>query len=747
MSGVNFEGMRYQRMMGTCAMLGLSALLSACGGGGSSGSGCSTLDPGRDPSLPACVTPPVTTPVTPVTPPASSSTLTLSLKAADGSVISAVTPGSSATLLAELRDSAGKLLPGVLLSVTSSDKSATFTPGAGTALTNTNGVASVVVGAGNQSGAFALTASATVNGVLVSATSNYNVVFPTLTLSALNVAPAILSAGATASVSATVLNGAAAYVPVQSVVFSSPCSIAGKATISSPVNTVNGVATTSYIDKGCGAADVITASTVFNGNTLIQTGTLTVQPTSAGQITFVSALPQNIALKGTGGAGRQESSIVSFKVLDRSGNPVGGSVVDFTLNTSAGGLTLNPAQATSGSDGSVSTTVTAGIINTPIRVTAKVRDTSLSTLSDQLVVSTGVAEQNSFTLSTSMINTEGGTFAGCAAPAGALITARLGDHFHNPVPDGTAVSFTAEGGTIDASCLTGLENTTLTNGTVITQKGTPGQCSVRFCSGNPVPADGRVTILAYALGEESFVDANGNNLFELGETYTDLGEPFRNDRAITARNANFGDDVYSAGNAVRVSGEPYIDSNGSGSWDQSGDGQYNGVLRSPLSVNTTAANTVHVRRALVQVLSSSQARFTPLASTPIALDQCVDGTVFVNAIRTFPIAIRDSNLTVFPMNKASVTGLAMDLPGNPLPAGTTISFTASNGTIVSVREFVVPDMDSASASSWIYPVQMVSDVSQIGTVCQANTSRSGNLTVTVKTPSGFISSASFQVTD
>jgi hypothetical protein len=77
----------------------------------------------------------------------------------------------------------------------------------------------------------------------------------------------------------------------------------------------------------------------------------------------------------------------------------------------------------------------------------------------------------------------------------------------------------------------------------VTQKGTPGECSVRFCAGNPRPADGRVTILAYALGEESFVDSNGNNRYDAGEPFTDLGDPFRNDRAVTDANANGIDDL------------------------------------------------------------------------------------------------------------------------------------------------------------------------------------------------------------
>ena len=102
---------------------------------------------------------------------------------------------------------------------------------------------------------------------------------------------------------------------------------------------------------------------------------------------------------------------------------------------------------------------------------------------------------------------------------------------------------------------------------------------------------------------------------------------------------------------------------------------------------------------------------------------------------------------MFPINRATVTGQAIDLPGNPLPAGTTITFSASNGSIISGGSFTVSNTDSASAANWIYPVQMVSDVSQIGTTCQPNTVRSGLLTVTVRTPSGIVTTASYSVTD
>lgn len=752
----------------------LAGFLVACGGGGGS-VGCANVDPTRNPNLPSCGTGTTsstsTTPTTGIT----MAPLTLTLTDATGASITSISPDRAGTLKALVKDSNGNAAPNIVVAFTTTDKTGVFMPSSGTALTDASGVAQVGLSAGTQAGAFTVTATAAVGTSTSLGKANYAVNFPTLSLSPLTITPASLSAGGTASLSVTVLNGSSPFMPLQSVSFTSPCAAAGKAVISSPVTTVNGVASTSYVDKGCGGTDTITASTSLGGATFTRTGTINVLGAVAGQIGFVSALPQNIALKGTGGAGRQESSTVTFRVLDSNGNPVAGQLVNFTLNTSVGGLTRNPVASTSGADGTVSTVVAAGTINTPVRVTATLAGTPISTLSDQLVISTGIPDQNSFSLSTEIFNVEGMNYDGCESPIGSKVRVSLADHFNNPVPDGTAVSFTAEGGTIDASCLTGLVNTTLTDGTVIKQKGIPGECSVRFCATNPRPADGRITILAYALGEESFDDTNGNNLFESDEAFQDLGEPFRNDRAITSRNANANwgvnanwnpsradggpDDIWTTGNAIRATGETFIDSNSSNGWDSGGDASYNGVLKGSQNFNNQAT---HVREALVQVLSTSQARITAIDDLPLTLSHCVDGTPFVNTPRMVRIAVRDGNLTVFAGNRENTAPLFLpfDLPGNILPAGTKIEFGASNGKILTGTEFIVPNTSEPSAAAWIYAVLMQSDATQTGAAAPqppgapavpsyacTNPVTSGLLTVKVTTPRGLITTQSFSITD
>ncbi|MBI3284986.1 MAG: hypothetical protein HYZ65_09105 [Burkholderiales bacterium] len=689
--------------------------LSACGGSGTGSTGTGTGTGTGNTST------------------TSQPTVTLALMSAAGAVITGISPDAPGILQALVKDSKGSAVANVAVSFISADKTGTFVPSSGTALTDANGLAKVSLVAGSQAGAFTVTASTAAGGVASSGSLAYTVSFPSLTLSALALAPSTLSAGGTASVSTTIMNGASVFTPAQSVSFTSPCASAGKATISSPVTTVNGVATTSYTDKGCGGADIITASTSLAGTSFTQTGTITVLAATAGQIAFVSALPQNIALKGTGGAGRQESSSVTFKVLDKNGNPTAGTVVDFKLTTTAGGLSLNPAFANSGADGTVATVVAAGIVNTPVRVLATIRGTAISSMSDQLIVSTGIPDQNSFTISPSVYNVE------CMNHDGTdftTVSAFVADHFHNPVPDGTGVSFTTEGGAVDASCLTGLNQTTLTDGTKILQKGTPGQCQARFICQNPRPVNGRVTVLGYALGEESFIDnpasPNVINSYDVGETFTDLREPFRYDRAITDKEAK---DVNNGNNPATAPavGEPYIDSDGLGTWNSSGDGFYHGVLQT--APNGTMP-TIHVRDAFVLVFSTSKAEITLVDAPP--LDRCVDGTKFVNSAKIFQIAVRDQNPTFFAGNA---------LPGNILPAGTTITFSTSNGTILSDTSFTVPNTNEPNSAVWTYRLLIQGDATQDPALVCSNPVSSGFLTVKVTTPLGVITPQSFTIND
>ena len=680
----------------------LVATLAGCGGGGGT-RGAAVCQPGVSTmAFPnGCPDDPVNGGST------SAPTLTLAVTNAAGAQINQVSPDLAGTLRATVKTGSGAAAPNVAVSFITSDPSGSFVPTSGTALTDASGVARVGLPSGARAGAFTVTASASVAGTATKGTVDYAVSFPTLTLGALTITPATLSAGGNASVSTTVFRGAAPYAPPLAVSFTSPCIVAGKATMGPPVLTQSGVANTSYSDKGCGVADTITASVTLGDATAIQIGTITVLPASAGSIKFLTADTTNISLKGTGGFGRQEFATLKFEVSDKTGSKVPGTLVDFVFSDSGttqtvGGLTLNPSFATSAADGTVTTLVTAGTIPTSVRVVATLRGKLplITTLSDVLVVSTGVPDQKHFSLATSIGNCEGRDID----QACSTVTATLGDHFGNPVPDGTAVNFSVEGGVIDASCVTGSlppPGAPTPVGQTTNSKVGPGSgsCSVLLRSSNPRQSDGRITVLAYALGEEDFTDSNGNNVY-------DPGEPFVDKRADIFRNDDEGGVTAANPNGTWTPGEPCIGpnvANASGARTCSTPPetvpQYNGVLRVP---QVPSPQTLYVSGQLVQIFSGSQAVIT---ITPRSLTCPAGGT-------------------------ADVQIKVADLIGNIMPAGTIVAFsTVSSGLVpfpVNPGSVKVNNVVLALAEPMVVPTYTVT-VGCLG-------GGSGKFLVTVTTP-------------
>ena len=114
-------------------------------------------------------------------------------------------------------------------------------------------------------------------------------------------------------------------------------------------------------------------------------------------------------------------------------------------------------------------------------------------MSSNLAVAVGLPSQLNFSLSQTTHNIEGYNRDG--TPNGYHILAA--DRSGNPVPDGTTINYWAEGGQVAATSQTLLADRL-------------ARSTATFVSQAPRPLDGRVTIVAYALGDESFVDVNGN---------------------------------------------------------------------------------------------------------------------------------------------------------------------------------------------------------------------------------------------
>lgn len=322
-----------------------------------------------------------------------------------------------------------------------------------------------------------------------------------------------ISAGATLGLSLVLVNQDMERLTLPtSVSFTSTCVRAEQASIDTPVETVNGEATSTYNDERCASAsgntDDITATVVTGSETLTATTSIELLPEKLGSIEFVSSEPDSIVLKGTGGSGKQETAVVTFLVKGELGNPLRQQTVSFELNTTVGGLTLASESGVTDLEGKVSAKVIAGTVPTVVRVTAVAEggDTRITTQSDRLSLNTGLPDQDSFSISLGVINLEAYDYDGVQTK----INVYLADSFNNPVPDGTTVNFTTEGGSPNPSfCNT-----------------SQGSCSVTWSSHRSLPLDHRVTILATAEGHESFQDTDGNNEYsnDDGGSINDLFE-------------------------------------------------------------------------------------------------------------------------------------------------------------------------------------------------------------------------------
>lgn len=483
-----------------------------------------------------------------------------------------------------------------------------------------------------------------------------------------------LSAGGETTLTVNLVSATGTLVTENlTVTFNSKCFAAKKAILSSvTVQTSSGEATTTYTAKGCVGNDLITAT--VNGKAQNAQTTLNIEADTIGSIKFIDATPTQISLTGTGGT---ETSTVRFQVLGSTGAPIENSPVDFVLSTTQGGLYLTIPQGETkptgktDASGYVSTKVNAGAVSTAVRITATTANT-LSTQSSVLTVSTGIPDQNSMSLALTDLAPISWGYDGINSTA----SIRLADAFNNPVPDGTAVSFTTSGGSIQPSCIT-----------------IDGTCSVKWTSQEPRPTSttpftvssdlqivcpgaeecrsGRVQLLATAIGNESFTDKNGNGRYD-GPTTDEFSAPNNtkcnpNVPWSTAQVgvANSCDDLGEAYldknfNKMKDANEEFADFNVDGIFNP-GNNIYNGVLCNSTDILICTKSSVTVRKDAKLVMASTDVYLAsgrlpgqPIGKTSIAADDSV----------TISMLLADEN-------------------GNGMPAGTIITTsteTASNIT-------------------------------------------------------------------
>jgi hypothetical protein len=386
-------------------------------------------------------------------------TVALALSSAGGQATNALTGATPLTAKATVLDASGKPVANALVTFATDNTLAVFSPSAGTALTDANGVASITMRTASLSsaGAGALTVTSTVDGTTVTGGANYSVGATTLTFGTLAASSASIQAYGSTMLSVDVFAGGAKYTAQQvNVHFSSACVAAGKATLAPTVATNNGTAQAVYRDQGCGNDDLITVSA--DGVAQSTTARLAIAPPAPSSIQFVAASPtdKSIVIQGQGGINRTETATLKFRVFDVFGNPLPGKQVNFSVNNPAV-VHLNKSADSTDQNGEVITTVNSGQVATTFRVQATLPGTAsypnpdISTTSDSIVVTTGLPVQRAFSLSTDFVNIEGWGHDSSLDKPAAHLQILLADTFGNPVPDGTPVVFQTNMGSVGSS--------------------------------------------------------------------------------------------------------------------------------------------------------------------------------------------------------------------------------------------------------------------------------------------------------
>jgi hypothetical protein len=385
------------------------------------------------------------------TAPVPQAAVTLAMVNASGQASNALTASIPLTVKATVVDKAGKAVANALVTFATDNTLAVFTPSAGVALTDANGVASITMRPSSlvAGGAGKATATAIVAGETVVAEANYSVGATDLTLSQVRLSDAAIPAYGSTTVSVDVLSSGAPYTAQQlNVTFNSVCVSVGKATLAATVPTINGTAQAVYRDLGCAGKDTITASVTGAPNPAI--ASLTVASPAPASVQFSSASPsdKSIVIKGQGGITRTETATLTFKVVDVFSNPLAGQTV--TFSTTSADVTINKLSDTTDQKGEVITTVNSGTKPATFRVQAMLPG-GISTLSDSIVVTTGLPTQKAFSLSVTTANIEGWNYdSGTSVPA-TNVNVLLADQYGNPVPDGAPVIFQTNLGAVGSS--------------------------------------------------------------------------------------------------------------------------------------------------------------------------------------------------------------------------------------------------------------------------------------------------------
>jgi hypothetical protein len=537
--------------------------------------------------------------------------------------------------------------------------------------------------------------------------------------------------------------------------FDSVCVKDGRSSLDrDQVRTTSGIARVYYTASGCTASDTISAVLYAIENNEVDLSTslavasasINIELPQVNSIEYKGMSSRQIALKGISFTALPEVTAVEFVIKDEFNEPISGKEVTFSLSNSSVDATLSGDLDGSGevtgstnASGIVTAYVNSGLTHGLVSVLASAEKNGggvLRTQSFGISITTGIPVQPSLTLALETRNPRGWDIVGETTKAVVYVA----DRFHNPVPDGTIINFTTDGGIIEPTCTT--------------QK---GACSVVWTSANPRPGfnkdnsanvlqmsktlaehptndptskfyfnrvsetdssslcgsddsaeicdpfrlvevdsdwnggrSGLVTILAYVEGEVDFADANGNGRYDDGESFSALSEAYldaNEDGKYTAPNEHnpFEQLIEYVEDGVQTDA-PSTYQGGSCTED----------ARKPVADGGPGhcASLVHLRKAAHLVMSSDNVNIKIEAVTgestgELTAGECIN--VYSEGSVTFDIAVSDYNgNTPISETKVVVDASGFDIDAQPAPTPNKATISAIRSA-VTIRADKVPE--------------------------------------------------------
>ncbi len=670
-------------------VLAITWVLAACGGGGGSPGNTGTSGSGSSGTTDSGGTAGAVT----------SGSLTLSLVNGSGATVSAneLPQTGEFFLRAVVRNAANTPVDQARVAFTLDDTNAVaLNPQTGVARTSSDGIAEVKISPANVSASGVVTAKATaaVNGADVIETRPLVLLIRpgAVELGALTLTPSSVTVGQSLALSLPVtVNAQPASANSVSVSFQSSCGAVSPATAA--VNS-EGLVVAVLQTSQSGTCQV---SASYGTRSVSQQVNVAAAPTTS--IRFLSATPERIVQQGAPGV---TQSTVKFRVVNSSNQGVASQQVRAELRNNDGGVTFcNSSQlAATNADGDVEFSVCSGTVPTAIQVRAILQaNSSIYVDSNVLTVQTGLPTQRFFDLAVDQHNVHAGAgFTDTYSGNEVTLTANMADRLGNPVPVGTSVVFVTEGGLVVSD---GLSSCTI---------GAEGGCSVQLRGqdyrppgmslGDPRP--GRVTVLAHASGEESFTDLNGNNRWDAGEPFEDMGQIYLDKNEDGLFTSSYSGLVPASSEGDQEL--PMTDATGAAIGNVACAGVLNTGLSMANTCNARWDGFTKVRRSLVVIFSGAH------IGDPDAYDDSI------------PERYRTEVLSV---TAASALIRLADQNGNPLPAGSSVAvenldgsrcagtLTGQYGNTTEPRTFFIPLKDCASGDSMAISVTTTSGSSTI----------------------------------